>query len=160
MMPTEIAFAAHCDFGAQRFSRCELAQIEFLPVMHQHVEHDIFRHPLGEVGDRDAHQRHVGQGRIRHQRIDAGAEIEDDAQVRECGEFARARLPDRGIVDLSRIERGIRQQQHAAARADVVEPALPSHRRPVFGPAMHQQSERTLVHSPFLVLSLNVILIT
>ena len=36
-------------------------QVEFLPVMHQHVQHDIFRHPRGEVADRDAHQRHVGQ---------------------------------------------------------------------------------------------------
>ena len=53
------------------------------------MQHDIFRHPLGEVGDRDAHQRHVGQGAIRHQRIDAGAEIEDDAQIREAGELAR-----------------------------------------------------------------------
>ena len=34
-------------------------QIKLLPVVHQHVQHDIFGHPLGEVADRDAHQRHV-----------------------------------------------------------------------------------------------------
>ena len=101
-------------------------QIELLPVVHQHVQHDIFRHALGEVGDRDAHQRHVGQRAVRHQRIDAGAEIEDDAQIWKCGEFARLRLPDRGIMDLGRIERRVRQQQDPPVAADVVEPALPS----------------------------------
>jgi len=62
--------------------------------MHQRVQHDIFRHAAGEVVDRDANQRHFRQGRIRHQRIDAGAEIEDDAQVRKRRELAGGRLPD------------------------------------------------------------------
>ncbi len=48
------------------------------------MQHDIFRHPAGEVADRDADQRDIGQGGIGHQRIDAGAEIEDDAQVRKA----------------------------------------------------------------------------
>ena len=115
-------------------------------VMHQHVQHDVFRHAFGQIVDRDAHQRHVGQRLVRHQGIDTGAEIEDDAQVGEGGKFPRMRLPHRGIVHLGRIERRVRQLQHAPPFADVVEPVLPPQRRPVFGPAMHQQSERTLVH--------------
>ena len=38
-------------------------------------------------------------------------------------------------------------RDHAAVRADIVEPLHPPHRRPVIGPAMHQQRERTLVRS-------------
>ena len=45
-------------------------------------------------------------------------------------------------MQLRRIERRIRQQQYAAILADVVEAAFPALRRPVFGPAMHQQGVR------------------
>src|ERR1700676_5722210 len=121
-------------------------QIWLLPMMHQHVKHDIFRHPLGEVADRNPNQRHFWQARIRHQRIDAGAQIENHPQVGKCRKLARSRLPDRGIVDLGRIERRPGQLQHPAVAADLLETALPPLRRPVFGPAMHQQGERSLVH--------------
>jgi hypothetical protein len=117
--------------------------------MHQHVQHDVFRHPFGEVVDRNPHQRHIGQRAIRHQGVDARAEIEDDTQIGEGGEFPRVRFPHRGIMHLGRIECRIRQLQHAPPLADVVEPVLPPLRRPVFGPAMHQQGERTLVHWHF-----------
>ena len=133
-------------FRRPAFGALRLPQVKFLPVMHQHVQHDVFGHPFGEIVDRDAHQRHVGQRLVRHQRIDAGAEVEDDAQVGEGGEFPRLRLPDRRVMHLGRIERRVRQLQHAPSGADLVEPVLPALRRPVFGPAMHQQSERTLVH--------------
>ena len=95
-------------------------------MMHQHMQHDIFGHAAGEIADRDANQRHLRQARIRHQRVDAGAEIEDHAQVRKRRELARRRLPDRGVVDLGGIERRIGQQHHAPVAADLVEPAASS----------------------------------
>ena len=51
-------------------------------MMHQHVQHDIFRHPIGKIADRDANQRHFRQCDVGHQRIDAGAQIENHAKVR------------------------------------------------------------------------------
>jgi hypothetical protein len=118
--------------------------------MHQYMQHDIFGHPRGEIGDSDAHQRHVGQGAVGHQRIDAGAEIEDHTQIGEGGKLARTRLPYRGVVHRRRIGFGVGKLQHGSALADLVEPALPALRRPVFGTTMHQQRERTLRHcQPF-----------
>ena len=38
------------------------------PMMHQHVQHDIFGHPHGEVGMRDARHRHRRQRRDRPSR--------------------------------------------------------------------------------------------
>ena len=73
-------------------------------MMHQDMEHDVFRHPCCQVGDRNAHQRHLRQACIGHQRINAGSEIEDDAQVRKCCQFPRSGLPDCGIVHLGGIE--------------------------------------------------------
>ena len=122
MMPTEIAPAGHCVFRRPALFALAIPQIKLLPVMHQHMQHDIFGHPLGEVVDGDADQRHIGQRAVRHQRIDAGAEIEDHPQIGKRGELARTRLPDRGIMHLGRIERRIRQQQHAPVAADLVEP--------------------------------------
>ena len=66
------------------------SQVKLLPMMHQHVKHDIFRHATGEIADRDANQRHFRQAGIGHQRIDAGAQIENHAQVRKCRKLAGA----------------------------------------------------------------------
>ena len=145
-MPTVTAPAGHCDPRLPAFFPLAVPQIKLLPMMHQHMQHDIFRHPSGEVADRDANQRHFWKARISHQRIDAGTQVEDHAQVRKSRKLARRRLPDRGVVDFGRVKRRIGQLKHAAVRADLVEPALPSSRRPVFGPAVHQQGERTFVH--------------
>jgi hypothetical protein len=106
--------------------------------MHQHMKHDIFGHAAGEIADRDANQRHPGQAGIRHQRVDAGAQIEDHAQVRKGRELAGARLPDRGVMDLGRIECDVRHRQHPPVAAHLVEAAFPAFRRPVFGPAMDE----------------------
>ena len=125
------------------------AQVGFLPVVHQHMQHDIFRHPMGEVADRDANQRHFRQRRIRHQRVDARAQVENDAQVRECRELARGRLPDRGVMDIGGIATSLRQQPDRAVAAHLVKPALPARRRPVIGPAVNEQGERTFVHRDF-----------
>ena len=124
-------------------------QVRFLAVMHQHVKHDIFRHAAGEVADRDADQRHFRQRGIGHQRVDAGAEVENDAQVRKCRKLARNRLPNRRVVDFRAVGRRVGQQQDTAIPAHLVEPALPSLRRPVVGPAVHQQGKRAFVHRIF-----------
>ena len=127
--------------------------------MHQDVQHDIFRHPPGEVADRDADQRHPRQGRIRHQRVDPRAEIENHLKVREPGQFAGDRLPDRGIVNFGRIEIRGGLLQDVPVGANFVEPGLPPLRRPVFGPATHQYRQRAFTHclSP---VNLNVICTT
>ena len=116
-MPTEIAPAGHWNFGCPALFALAVAQIEFLPVMHQHMQHDIFGHPAGEIADRDANQRHFRQARVGHQRIDAGAEIENHPQIRKRRQFARAGLPDRGIVDVGRVERLVRARHQTAAVA-------------------------------------------
>ena len=114
--------------------------------MHQHMQHDIFGHPVGEVGNRNPHQRHIGQRAIRHQRIDAGAEVEDDAQIGKAGELARLRLPHRGVMHLGWIEARIRPQHDPAVAAYRIEPAFPAPRRPVFRPAMDQDREGAFCH--------------
>ena len=106
--------------------------------MHQHVQHDIFRHATGEIVDRDAHQWHLRQGPIGHERIDAGAEVEDHLQIRKRRELARNRLPDRGIMDLGGVVSRFRSLQDAPVTADLVEAGLPSFSRPVLGPAADQ----------------------
>ena len=53
-----------------------------------------------------------------------GAEVEDHAQIGEGGQFARLRLPYRGVMHIRRIERGIGKQQHRPALADLVEPRI------------------------------------
>jgi hypothetical protein len=115
----------------------------------QHVKHDIFRHAIGEIFDRHANQRHFRQAGIGHQRIDARTQVENDAQVWKCRKLAMARFPDRGVVDFGGIKRRIRQQPDSPVHADIVEPAFPSLGRPVFGPAMHDQRERSFVHQIF-----------
>lgn len=119
--------------------------------MHQHVQHDIFGHAAGQIGHGDADQRHIWQALVRHQRIDAGAEIEDRAQIGEGGEIAEDWLPYRGIVHLGRVEPCIRQQHHAAAAADGVEPGLPALRQPVLLRAVDQDGECAHGHSKCLV---------
>src|SRR5437868_1501763 len=122
------------------------SQVRLLPMMHQYVKHDIFGHTIGEVADRNANQRHIRQARIGHQRIDPCAEIENHPQVRKCRQFARGRLPDRGVVHIRRIDGRIGQQKNAAVLADLVESLLPSLRRPVFGAAVNEQGQRAFVH--------------
>src|SRR3984893_6757109 len=118
-------------------------------MMHQHVKDDIFGHPAGKIADRNADQRHLRQAAIRHQRVDARAQVEDRAQAWKSRKLARARLPDGGVLDLGRIERRVGQQQDPAVFAHVVEPALPAIGRPVFGPAVNEKGERTFVHRIF-----------
>ena len=124
-----------------------LAQVRLLAVMHQHMQHDVLGHAVGEIGDRHPYQRHVGQRLVRHQRIDAGPEVEDHAQIGKLRKLPRLRLPHRGIVHLGGIEAGGRQQQHPAIAANVVEPGLPTRRRPVFRPAMDEDGEGAFCHS-------------
>jgi hypothetical protein len=117
--------------------------------MHQHVEHDIFRHPAGEIADRNANQRHLRQARIGHQRVDAGAQVENHAKVSKRRKLALLRLPDGGVMNVGGIERRVGQQHYAPIPAHLVESLLPSFRRPVFGPAMNEQSERAFIHRIF-----------
>ena len=91
------------------------SQIGLLPMMHQHVQHDIFRHACGEIADRHPNQRHLRQAGIGDQRVDAGAEVENDAQIRKSRKLAWSRLPDRGIVDVGGIEL---RHRATAPRAD------------------------------------------
>ncbi|MEY9552404.1 hypothetical protein ABIF67_006469 [Bradyrhizobium japonicum] len=115
------------------------------------MQHDIFGHAIGEIRHGDAHQRHVGQALVGHQRIDAGAQIEDRTQIGERAEIARHRLPHRGIVHFGRIEPGVGQQHHAAAAADRVEPGLPALRQPVLLRAVDQDGQCAHAHSKCLV---------
>ena len=108
-------------------------------MMHQHMQHDVLRHACGEIAHRDTNQRHVGQTEVGHQRIDACAKIENDAQVRKFRQFTGMRLPDRRVVHLGRIDCSIRQQHDAPVSAHIVEAGLPPFGRPVFSSAVHQQ---------------------
>ena len=71
------------------------------PMMHQHMQHDVFGHPHGQVGMRDARQRHLRQGRIGQQMIDAGAEIDDRLEIGKPRQQAVRRQPDAGIGDVA-----------------------------------------------------------
>jgi hypothetical protein len=109
------------------------------------MQHDIFGHPAGEVVDCHPHQRHVGQGAIRHQRIDAGAEVEDHLQIgKKRRQLAWNRLPHRGIMNFRWLEPRRGQQDNAPVATDRVEAPFPAVRRPVIGTAMDQQRQRAL----------------
>ena len=47
------------------------------PVVHQHMQHDIFGHPHAEIGMDDARDRHRRQCRIIKQMIHTGAQVDD-----------------------------------------------------------------------------------
>src|SRR5437879_10082953 len=59
------------------------------------------------------------------------------------------RPPRFTLFPYTTLFRSIGQLKHAAVLADLVEPGFPSLRRTVFGPAVHQQGERTFVHRIF-----------
>ena len=96
-------------------------------VMHQHVQHDVFRHPHGEIGIDDPHDRHIGQLGIRDEVIDAGAERKNRLQMGKTGQQPARRLPGTGIGDVGGIAQTRRQPDIApAARAS--ESVLPARR--------------------------------
>ena len=57
-----------------------------LPMVHQHMHDDIFAHPHGEIGLHHPHERHVRQGRIGEDRIDAGAQRKDRLEIGQRAE--------------------------------------------------------------------------
>jgi hypothetical protein len=122
------------------------AQMKFLSVMHQHVENDIFRHPMGEIANRHANQRDFRQRLIGHQCIDTSAQVENNPQVGKPGQLAGSRLPYGRIVNLGGIALAVRQKPDRAVGARLVKSALPSPRGPVFGSTVNEQSKRSLVH--------------
>jgi hypothetical protein len=84
--------------------------------LHQHVQHHVLRHAHGEIGIDDAHDRHVGQIRIRDDVIDAGAERKDRLQTRQAGEQPARRVPGAGIGDVGGIAEALRPQADVALR--------------------------------------------
>ena len=112
--------------------------------MHQHVHHDVFGHTLGEVVDRDAHQRHNRQGEIGDDGVDPGAEIENDFELGKVAERARLRLPHRRISHKRWINRIVGNERDRAVGTHAGKPLAPAQRRPVLGAASDEQSKRAL----------------
>ena len=73
--------------------------IALAAMMHQHVQHHVFGHALGQVVVRDAHQRHRRQRQVGDNRVDAGAEIEDHLEIGKVAERAGLRLPYRRVAN-------------------------------------------------------------
>src|ERR1700733_6419811 len=110
------------------------------------MEHHIFGHACGQIGDSHPNDRYFRQAGIDHQSVDAGAQVENDAQIRKCRELPWSWLPDRGVADFGGVEPRIRQQNPAPVGACRLKSDLPSLRRPVFGPAMDEEGERSSIH--------------
>src|SRR5262249_60282135 len=68
------------------------------PVVHQHVQRHVFRHPHGDVGIDDANDRYPRQARIADDLIGAGSEREYGPELWKAGEPAARRIPDTGIA--------------------------------------------------------------
>ena len=94
-------------------------------VMHQHVQHHVLRHTHGEIGIDDAHDRHVGQIRIREDVVDAGAERKDRPQARQAGEQPARRVPGAGIANVGGIAQALRPQADVALRRQRAQTLLP-----------------------------------
>src|ERR1700752_5144395 len=111
-------------------------------MMHQHMHHDLCGHALGEVVDRNAHQRHRRKGEVGDNRIDSGTEVEDHLELGKTAEHARLRLPDRRIADTLPIDRIVGHERDRTLRAHTQEALTPAAGRPVFGAAGDEESER------------------
>lgn len=66
----------------------------------QHLHDNEFDHPRCEPRIHHSHHRNERQVGIRQEPLDAGAQGEDGAQVVECGEEPRGRVPCQRIIDL------------------------------------------------------------
>ncbi len=81
------------------------------------AEGDVLRHAAGEIGIDEAHQRHVGQGGIVEQGVDAGADRNDEPEVGERAQQPRRRLPhERGVDVLDAPQ--FRRHPHVEARIE------------------------------------------
>ena len=78
----------------------QLAELAHAAVVVEHVQRHVFRHAAGEVGIDEAHHGHVGQVGVGEQSIHAGADGDDQAQVRQRLEQPVRRLPGERILDL------------------------------------------------------------
>ncbi len=94
-------------------------------MMHQHVQHDVLGHAHGEIGIDDAHDRHVGQIRIREDMVDAGAQRKDRLETRQAGEQPARRIPGAGVGDVGGIAEALRPQPDVALRRQRAQALLP-----------------------------------
>ncbi|CUI97161.1 Uncharacterised protein [Bordetella pseudohinzii] len=106
--------------------------------MAQGGKQHIARHHAGHVGIGDARDRNAGRQIVAaHQRVHAGAEIDDQAQIGHPGKKARGRFPGQGVVHGRRIidligadDAQIRylRMQGIAPGAEIVELAIENQR--------------------------------
>ena len=85
------------------------------PMVHQHMQHDVFGHPHGEIGMRDAGHRDRWQVRIGEQVVDAGPKIDDRFQVAKFCQQAVRRQPDAGVGDVIGIADRVRPDPQLAS---------------------------------------------
>ena len=78
------------------------------PMVHQHMQHDVFGHPHGEIGMRDARHRDRWQVGVGEQVIDAGAKIDDRFQVMKFCQQPVRRQPDACVGNVVGVADGVR----------------------------------------------------
>jgi hypothetical protein len=69
-------------------------------VVGEHIERDILRHARREVCIDEAHQRHIGHGRICQQTVDAGSHRDDELQAGQRAQQSGGRLPHQRGIDV------------------------------------------------------------
>jgi len=68
-------------------------------MVQEHLQGYPFGHAHGQVRIDDAQHRHIGQVRVAHQVIDAGAEGKNRLQIRTAGKQTGFGLPGDAIID-------------------------------------------------------------
>ena len=85
------------------------------PMVHQHMQHDVFGHPHGEIGMRDAHHRDRWQVGVGEQVVDASPKIDDRFQVMKFCQQTVRRQPDACVGDVVGVADGVRPDPQLAS---------------------------------------------
>jgi hypothetical protein len=97
-------------------------------LLHQHVQHDVLRHPNGEVGIDDSQDRYIRQMRISDDMIDTRSERKDHLEMQKAREQAMRRMPGASISDLAGLADSLRPHPDVAPRGKSPETLLPGFR--------------------------------
>ena len=97
-----------------------------LPVVHKHMQHDVFRHPLGEVIVVHPHDGNAGgKGGVLQDGINPGPQGKDHLQVGQALQDIGRRQPGGGILNILRIAQAIRPDPHLKLGRHLVHRGLP-----------------------------------
>src|SRR6185312_5141585 len=89
--------------------------VEVLAVQPQYLEDDVLAHRVGHIRVDQAHDRHLPRKAwIGEDAVDAGAEADDQLEVREAGQEAALGLPYQRVVDRRQVAELGREAELAA----------------------------------------------